>query len=183
MAESKKTITVKLKVPDLVYDVQNKTHLTGKARESEGTKNFEAAANMKASDDEDADYQVRRSLTTAYATVKSELGEFLNENDTESTNLLNKEIDPKIEENGELTLSFLMPSNFSNSSVGALGANIHSYMVNLALLDWFTITNKQDAADYAAKATADLESVKRAIYKRSRPERPTYDDTTDTATA
>lgn len=171
MAESKKTITVTQQVPELMFDIMNKAWLTGQARESEGAKNYQAASNMQTSEDTDNSYQLRRSLQTAFSGLKSLLGEYLSEDTTTADNLLSDEID----NDGELVLSFLMPSNYNNSSVDSLGAGIHSYLVDMAIADWFTITNKEDAQTYTERAGVDLETVKRALYKRSRPDRPTYD--------
>ena len=169
MAENKKTLTVTQQVKELVYDIQNKAYLTGQAREAEGTKSYEAASNMQASDDDENSYQIRRSLANAFSSLKSLLGEYLQEDKSTSNNLINKEID----NDGELTLAFELPSNY-NSSADALGNGIHAYLVDMALGDWFAITNKEDAQTYVAHSAVSLENVKRALYKRSRPERPTY---------
>lgn len=170
MAENKKTLTVTQQVKELVYDIQNKAYLTGQAREAEGKKNYEAASNMQASDDEENSYQIRRSLANAFSSLKSLLGEYLSEDKSTSNNLIAKEID----DNGVLELAFELPSNYNNSSVDALGNGIHAYLVDMALGDWFAITNPEDAASYVQHSAISLENVKRALYKRSRPERPTY---------
>ena len=170
MAENKKTLTVTQQVKELVYDIQNKAYLTGQAREAEGKKNYEAASNMQASDDEENSYQIRRSLANAFSSLKSLLGEYLSEDKSTSNNLIAKEID----DNGVLELAFESPSNYNNSSVDALGNGIHAYLVDMALGDWFAITNPEDAASYVQHSAISLENVKRALYKRSRPERPTY---------
>lgn len=170
MAENKKTLTVTQQVKELVYDIQNKAYLTGIAREAEGTKNFEAASNMQASDDEENSYQIRRSLANAFSSLKSLLGEYLSEDKSTSDNLINSEI----ESDGVLTLAFQLPSNYNNASADSLGNNIHSYLVDMALGDWFSITNKDDASTYISHSGVSLENVKRALYKRSRPARPKY---------
>ena len=162
MAENKKTLTVTQQVKELVYDIQNKAYLTGQAREAEGKKNYEAASNMQASDDEENSYQIRRSLANAFSSLKSLLGEYLSEDKSTSNNLIAKEI------------AFELPSNYNNSSADALGNGIHAYLVDMALGDWFAITNPEDAASYVQHSAISLENVKRALYKRSRPERPTY---------
>lgn len=164
------TLTVTQQVKELVYDIQNKAYLTGQAREAEGTKGYEAASNMQASDDEENSYQIRRSLANAFSSLKSLLGEYLSENTTTSNNLINQEIDT----DGVLTLSFELPSNYNNSSADSLGNGIHAYLVDVAIADWFSITNKEDAQTYIAHSAVSLENVKRALYKRSRPDRPTY---------
>ncbi|EJW92771.1 hypothetical protein EVA_19121 [gut metagenome] len=170
MAESKKTVTVTLEVKEVVFDVQNKTHLTGVSRKAEGTKDYEAAANMQASEDDEHSYQIRRSISNAFGELKVELGEYLNESATTSTNKIIKEVDA----NGQLVLSFILPSNFNSAACDSLGAELHEYMVARAIADWFTITNKADAGDYVNIASAALERAKKAMYKRSRPKRPTY---------
>lgn len=164
------TITVTQQVKELVYDIQNKAFLTGQAREADGTMNYEASSNMQVSEDEENSYQIRRSLATAFSSLKSLLGEYLQDNTTTTDNLIKNEID----NDGVLELTFEMPSNYNNSSADALGAGVHAYLVDMALADWFAITNKADADIYLAHSKISLESVKRALYKRSRPERPTY---------
>lgn len=170
MAESKKTLTVTLEVKELMHDIMNKAYLTGQAREADGSKGYEAASNMQASEDEENSYQLRRSLANAFSSLKSLLGEYLDEDKDKSGNLIQQEID----DDGQLTLAFKLPSNYNNASADSLGNGIHAYLVDLSLAEWFTITNKADAQDYMNHATTSLEVVKRALYKRSRPTRPTY---------
>lgn len=170
MAEQKKTLTVTLEVKELVYDIQNKAYLTGQAREAGGM-GYQEASNMQASDDDENSYQIRRSLANAFSSIKSFLGEYLSEDNTTSDNLVYEEID----NDGQLSLEFLLPSNYNNASADSLGNGIHAYLVDMALGDWFTITNKSDANTYIEHSALSLENVKRALYKRSRPERPTYE--------
>lgn len=170
MAESKKTLTVTLEVKELMHDIMNKAYLTGQAREADGSKGYEAASNMQASEDEDNSYQLRRSLANSFSALKSLLGEYLNEDKDSSNNRIQKIID----DDGQLELAFLLPSNYNNASADSLGNGIHAYLVDMVLAEWFTITNKADAQDYLNHSTVSLETVKRALYKRSRPTRPTY---------
>lgn len=173
MAEDKKTLTVTQYVDEIIFDVMNKAYLTGQAREAEGTKNYEAASNMQASKDNENSYQIRRSLANAFSSLKSLLGEYLDEAVTTSDNKLLEEVDK--EEGGTLKLTFKLPSNYNSASADSLGNGIHAYLVDMTLGEWFTITNKDDAASYIGHSNVSLEIVKRALYKRSRPERPTYD--------
>ena len=159
MAESKKNLTVKLKVQELMFDIMNKAYLTGQAREA-GGKGYEEASNMQASEDDENSYQLRRSLANAFSGLKSILGEYLDEDKTTTNNIIQNE--------------FKLPSNYNSASSDAMGNNIHAYLVDVALSEWFIITNKEDAKDYVDHSAASLEVVKRALYKRSRPTRPTY---------
>ncbi len=170
MAENKKILTITEEVKELIYDIQNKAYLTGQAREAEGQKSYQAASNMQASDDDENSYQIRRSLANAFSSLKSMLGEYLHEDKSTSNNRIQSEID----NSGQLVLTFKLPSNYNNASADSFGNGIHSYLVDVALADWFAITSKEDADIYAKHSSVSLENVKRALYKRSRPQRPSY---------
>lgn len=167
MAENKKTLAVTQQVKELIFDIQNKAYLTGDARRASGM-GYEAASKIQASDDNS--YQLRRSLVNAFAALKSLLGEYLYESRTTSDDLISKEV----ENDGKLQLAFLLPSNYNDASADSLGNGIHAYLVDTALAEWFTITAPNEVEAYAAHATASIDIVKRALYKRSRPTRPTY---------
>lgn len=170
MAENKKDLTIIEEVEELIFDIRNKTYLTGQAREAEGKKPYQAASTMQVSDEDENSYQIRRSLTNAFSTLKSLLSEWLQEDRTMSDNRVVAEID----NDGQLILVFKMPLNYNVASVDSLGDGIHSYLVNTAIAEWFTITNKEDAEAYVAHSAISLENIKRALYKRIRPKRPTY---------
>ena len=161
---AKQTITITLYKSELVYDVQNKTYLTGRSRQT--GENHEEVANMQANDDDENANQILRSLGNAFATLKTKLSEYLEESGT-TTN------DIQMDGTGEITVSMKVPSNFNKATNDTISAALHQYLVNTAIGDWFTITNKNDAADYIAKAAADLEQIREAVNKRVRPTRST----------
>lgn len=166
--EKKQTITVHVDVAQVLYDVRNKAYITGASRMASGAANYETGSKMQASEDNEEDDQLKRSLTTYFTGLKSKLGEYLDENTTTTNNLIAEKIDME----DVLTLSFRLPTNYNNASVDALGAGIHAYCVDMVLADWFTITNPQDAKSYIEHAGMQLEDVRSALYKRSRPARP-----------
>ena len=71
--ESKKTITVELESKEIKFDVMNKSHLTGQARNA-GGKDYRAAAYMQASEDDEHAYQILRGISNAFSHLKVELG-------------------------------------------------------------------------------------------------------------
>lgn len=162
-------INVILEVKEIVFDIQNKAFLIGQAREAEGA-NYEAASNMQVCDDEENSYQIRRSLTTAFAQLKSMLGEYINNTST----LSNNKLDCSIDINGTLALDLNVPNNFNTASIDVLGSVIHDYLVDKSLADWFAINSKSDADIYLSRSIVDLDIIKRALNKRNRPERPKY---------
>ena len=159
---AKKVIAITLYMSELIYDVQNKTYLTGRSRQT-GT-NHEEVANMQANDDDENANQIMRSIGNAFANLKTKLSEYINESDT-STN------DKQLSGTGNLTLSLNMPPNYNNASNDTISTALHQYLVNSAIGDWFTITNKNDASDYITLAAANLEQLREAVNKRMRPTR------------
>lgn len=169
--EQKKTIIVTLESKEIKFDVMNKSHLTGQARNAEG-KSYRSTAYLQASEDDEHAYQILRSISNAFSHLKVELGEYLHEDGSTSNNRLNK----AVEAGEKLTLSFLLPSNFNNSACDSLGGMLHEYIVDRTLSEWFIITDKTDSQDYANLAVEALDKAKQALYKRERPTRPTYTD-------
>ena len=159
---AKKVIAITLYMSELIYDVQNKTYLTGRSRQT-GT-NHEEVANMQANDDDENANQIMRSIGNAFANLKTKLSEYINEIGT-STN------DKQLSSTGNLTLSLNMPPNYNNASNDTISTALHQYLVNSAIGDWFTITNKNDASDYITLAAANLEQLREALNKRMRPTR------------
>lgn len=209
---AKKTITMTLYVSELVYDVQNKTYLTGRSRQT-GT-NHEEVANMQANDDDENANQILRSIQNAFGTLKTKLSEWLDEDGTTATDELmnaeivyykatladNKDTWDKVElpTNGTIAktinnktelptsgvatgtiyavapilyVALIMPSNYNNSTRETINAALHQYIVNTAIGDWFTITDKNDATDYYTLAGNNLETIREAANKRVRPVR------------
>lgn len=169
--EHKKTIIVTLESKEIKFDVMNKSHITGQARNAQG-KNYRETAYMQASEDDEHAYQILRAISNAFSHLKVELGEYLHEDGSTSNNRINR----AVEDGEKLQLTFLLPSNFNNSACDSLGGMLHEYIVDRALSEWFVITNKEDAQDYANLAADALDRAKQALYKRERPTRPTYND-------
>lgn len=161
---AKKTLTVTLYLSELLYDVQNKTYLTGRSRQTGN--NHEEVAHMQANEDEENENQILRSLGNAFANLKTKLSEYIEESGTTATNKL-------LSKNGTIQLALVMPSNFNQATSETISAALHQYFVNTAIGDWFTITNKNDATDYVTLAAANLEELREAVNKRVRPTRTT----------
>lgn len=123
---AKKVIAITLYMSELIYDVQNKTYLTGRSRQT-GT-NHEEVANMQANDDDENANQIMRSIGNAFANLKTKLSEYINESGT-STN------DKQLSSTGNLTLSLNMPPNYNNASNDTISTALHQYLVNSAIGD------------------------------------------------
>lgn len=159
---AKKKLTITLHISELIYEVQNKTYLTGRSR-SNGN-NHEEVANMQANDDDENLNQVLRSIGNAFATMKTKLSEYLPGTNTTANNRL-------ISPTTNLTVALMMPSNYNQATAETISAAMHQYVVNTAVADWFNITDKADSDEYIAFAASNLEQIREAINKRVRPTR------------
>ncbi len=159
---AKKSISITLYLSEVVYDVQNKTYLTGRSRQTGA--NHEEVANMQANDDDENKNQILRSVGDAFAALKAKLSEYIIDSQTSANNAL-------ITATSNLTVALSMPSNYNSATRETIAAALHLYLVNTAIGDWFTITDKNDASDYVTKAAANLEQIREALNKRVCPTR------------
>lgn len=153
-------ITITIDTNEIIYDIQNKTYLTGKSR-ADGT-NHQQVAQMMANEDEENANQIRRSIHTALGEIRTRLAEYHQTTLETVTNLY----DDKEE---TVTLQCAFPSNFNQAALAGVAATIHEYVVARAVADWFTITHKTDAEDYRKTAALCLDSLAEAVSKRVRP--------------
>lgn len=172
MADNPIPLSVTIQTKEVKYAVKNKTYVTARSLEASGDMNYEAAANMKISDDVEYGYELNRAINDAISEVKVHLGEYLNETTTATDNRIKN----AVKNNEAVVLVFQLPTNFNSAAADALGAGIHEFVVGRACYAWYRQTNMKLAADCNKDADTALEKAKRALYKRSRPEAPTYDD-------
>ncbi len=165
---AKKTINISLYVSELLYDIQNKTYLTGRSRGNGN--NHEEVANMQASDDEENGNQILRSVHNSFYTLCSKLSEYILDSQiTNDDNVLDGADETTLETESTLNITLQMPCNYNQATVSAITGGCHQYIVNASIADWFTITNKADATDYVNLSAANLQQVREAVNKRIRP--------------
>ena len=155
-------ITVTIDIQELVYDIQNKTYLTGRSR-GDG-KNYRQVALMQVNSDDENHNQIMRSIGNALAKVKAELSEMLINDDARGDNTLKVDTSAVI-------LNLEMPGNFNNAATDSIVAAIHQYIVAYVTAEWFMITNKTDTEDYARLAESSLEMLRESLCKRKKPSR------------
>ncbi len=160
---AKKPVTVTIKISWLLYDIMNETFLRG--RTIQNKENHKEVASMFASEDEENREKILRSIKRGFAEVKTELGEYLNENGTTTDN-------SHYDGSTNLVMNLVMPSNFNEAATTGVGEAVHAYLANNAIADWYIVTNKQDAEQYYALAAKNMELIRQTVSKRSRPVRP-----------
>lgn len=160
---TKKDVTVTISTDWLLYDIMNETFLRG--RTIQNRENHKEVASMFASEDEENREKILRSIKRSFAEVKTELGEYLNEDGTQTNN-------GHFDGRQDLVLNLKMPSNFNEAATAGVGEAVHAYLVNSAIADWYTVTNKADADTYFALAAKYMDMIRQTVSKRSRPMRP-----------
>lgn len=146
---------------ELMYDIENKTYLTGRSKSDASPADV---AHMQVTERTEENNQVLRSIGAAYRSLFAQLAEWLNiENTTRA--------DDGLIANTDIVINLLLPGNFNKGMHEVIADAMHNYIVNMAVSDWFSMTNKGDAGLYAEKAVADVAKLKEAINKRYRPTR------------
>ena len=154
---SEKNIT--LYMSEIMYDISNKAYLTGK---SKGEASAKSVHDMQVTDDSNVANQVVRCVAEAFGSLKQAIAEWVN-----VVGAVVADDIPVV--SGSLNLTIEVPSNFHESMLKGVAESMHAYIVDKALADWFSITNKEDAELYANKAANDIAKVKEALFKRKRP--------------
>ena len=156
-------VKIELSVSELVYDVENKTSLTGIAHED--GQNYKQSADMRMTEVEEHRNQLMRSIGNAWATLRNELSEYVCASGTTADNIQMGDWEDS------LVACLGMPTNFDLAAKEAIATGMHQYIVNMALVDWLNIYSQEDASVYAAMATANLGQIHKAINRRNRPYR------------
>lgn len=159
----KKNVKATIEMAWLIYDILNETFLRGRTIQND--QNYKEVASMFASEDEENYEKVLRSIKRGFAEVKTELAEYLDESGLVTSNAA-------ISGEEDLVLNLTMPSNFNEAATAGLSEAVHDYLKNVAVGDWYLVTNKEDAAEYVTLAQKSLESIRKSVSKRSRPARP-----------
>ena len=159
----KSPVSLNLKMSELIYDVQNKTYLTGRSL-NDGT-NHTRIANMQANDDDENSAQILRSITMANSVLRNRLSEYIESSDVTTNN-------DSLSTDEDITFTLSMPSNFNGAVTKTLGEAAHQFIVATAIADWFAITAKGETYDYSGVAEESIRVIEDSLCKRSRPVRP-----------
>lgn len=157
-------ITAQLEMGELIYGVLLETYLRGRTVQNDA--NYKEVASMFASEDEENADKILRSITSAVAEIKTEIGEYLEGTEKVSSN-------DSYGLGDDISITLLMPSNYNQAVTKTIAAGMHDYIVYRSIADWYMVTNKEESADYMAKARVGLENMKKSLSKRSRPKRQT----------
>lgn len=159
---NKKFVDAIVDIGILMYDILNETYLRGRTIQND--QNYKEVASLFASEDEENAEKIYRSIKRGFTEIQSELSEYLNDNGLPANND-NFDADSKIE------IKLALPSNYNKPAAAGVAEAVHDYLRNVAIADWYMVTNKADAADYVTLAQRSLESLRKCVSRRERPKK------------
>ena len=157
------SITIRLLKFQLFYDIENITYTVGLNRNTGD--NFEQVSNIQNNGECGDRHMMLRSIETGFNEIKRNLNRFVTESTVASTNTFTSGTDSFV-----LTLS--MPGNFNQASVDSIKSAAHEYIVDHALIDWFTAVKPDEVKIYAEKKAAANLNLLSALYRKKAPTRP-----------
>ena len=83
-------------------------------------------------------------------------------------------VDSNSETNNIFTLTLNVSSRFKFALLSSIQSGIESYFENIIIAKWFNISYKTDVQSYATDAATYLDDVKKKLYYKDKPRRPSY---------
>jgi hypothetical protein len=163
----------------LLYDIANETFLRGRALASRD--NHRAVEGMYATLDDGRREKVLRSIKRGVAALKRASAEYLSAyseegrvKSEENSELRGETIEADnggMSAEGSLVFEFRMPGNYADGATAELCEGMHEYLKDVAISDWYGVTNPADSERYMVLASSALQGVVAALGSRLRPMR------------
>ena len=157
------SIAITLLKAQLFYDIENITYTIGLNRNTGD--NFEQVSNIQNNGEGGDRDMMLRSIETGFNEIKRNVNRFVSEATTASTNTFTSDTD-------SFVLTLAMPANFNQASVDSIKSAAHEYIVDHALIDWFTAVKPDEVKIYAEKKAAANLNLLSALYRKKAPTRP-----------
>lgn len=169
---TEKSLRVTIKMSWLLYDIANETFLRGRALASRD--NHRAVEGMYATPDDGRREKVLRSIKRGVADLEVAAAEYLSAYSEEGRGTGDETIEADnggMSAEGSLVFEFRMPGNYADGATAELCEGMHEYLKDLAISDWYGVTNPADSERYMVLASSALQGVVAALGSRLRPMR------------
>lgn len=157
-----KTITITLKREEIMADVVNAAHVTGRRLNVAGSE--EKASDIQTPDEGADKYIVARAMGEGLSAVRKECGRYLSTGRTTDDNQLE-------DVNGDYTLALDMPDRWNFGATSRLTNLANAYVRDWCIYNIFEKTNPNEAANYLSKANTELSEIKPVLEMRISPVR------------
>lgn len=160
------TITITLKREEIMADVVNAAHVTGRRMNAAGSE--EKASDIQTPEEGVDKYIVARAMQEGLSAVRSECGRYLNMGRITDDNQLE-------DVTGNYVLTLDMPDRWNFGATTQLTNLANAYVRDWCIYSIFEKTNPDEAAGYLTKATASLGGIKPVLEMRTAPVRRSAD--------
>lgn len=157
-----RTITITLKREEIMADVVNAAHITGRRLNVPG--NEEKASDIQTPEEGADKYVVARAMSEGLSAVRKECGRYLSTGRISDSNQLENV-------SGDYILSLDMPDRWNFGATSRLTSLANAYIRDWCIYSIFEKTNPSEAANYLTKATLSLSEIKPVLEMRTAPVR------------
>lgn len=157
-----RAITITLKREEIMGDVVNTAHITGRRLNVAGAE--EKASDIQTPEEGVDKYVVARAMQEGLSAIRKECGRYL------STGRLSD--DNELEDvTGNFVLMLNMPDRWNFGATSRLTSLANAYVRDWCIYSIFEKTNPEEAANYLSKAQLSLSSIKPILEMRTAPVR------------
>jgi hypothetical protein len=153
-------ITINLKREEIMGDVVNVCHVTGRRIHVAGA--GEQASDIQTPEEGVDKLIVARAMQEGLSTLRMECGRYLNMGRLTDDNCLE-------DVTGEYVLALDMPDKWNFGATSRLTSLAHAYVRDWCVYSIFEKTNPEEAANYLSKAQVSLSSIKPVLEMRTGP--------------
>ena len=161
----KNTFTVTLLRKRLLYDISLAAHISSLASEGDGhlVADTESTSRLnRITESLDRAWMNIMAKTSAYQ--KDLMDEDINDEETDS-----------LEDNESYSIALRMPVAFPRSLATVVKNDMHDYMVNYAIADWYSFLKKDEAERFAILSANNITDLKAHLDTRVSPARTHLD--------
>lgn len=157
-----RTITITLKREEIMADVVNAAHVTGRRLNVAG--NEEKASDIQTPEEGVDKYIVARAMQEGLSAVRKECGRYLSTGRVTDSNDLEDVA-------GDYELALDMPDRWNFGATSQLTSLANAYVRDWCIYNIFEKTNPDEAASYLSKANTSLSGIKPVLEMRTAPVR------------
>jgi hypothetical protein len=157
-------VTITLKREEIMVDVINSAHITGRRLNVAGAE--EKASDIQTPEEGVDKYIVARAMQEGLSAVRKECGRYLTTGRIADDNQLE-------DVTGDYVLPLDMPDRWNFGATSRLTSVANAYVRDYCIYNIFEKTNPTEAASYLAKANVSLSEIKPILEMRTAPVRRT----------
>lgn len=158
MRNRRKLVEITLYRKSLLYDISNAAYIVADSTPELDDKVRSAITDICESGNVD---RVTRIMNMGYNELLNRLYAYTKERVLEEN-----KVDDLFSEPEKYIIRMMVPEDFSKTTVSALGDYLHEFIVDVTLVDWLSITKKDEVSTWQEKAEVILRKILSMINDR-----------------